>query len=533
MKFILFIFIFMNIESFAANNLLKNKDIIDIGHNQESREVEVPKEKIIKEPNIKPVGNKIVYAKRIQSQKYDCETDFLGIETCQKNQNICSSTIEYSRGNSIAHHVEKTYPLLCQHGMIKDGVKCFIDKDGNGIKDTFVVKTLKPRVRKAPSGLYYTSIVASSTPSGAHAACLAIYGSGWDIPADIDFTRSGGIPGRSCYEFFRQQNKTLCSHNYQLATQGTCDEYCKGFQYGWHDVRQYRCVTYSAANIYNYTVKCPIGYMAGSGGTCYKYARCPNGTVKKDAYTCIEKYDWYNYYCPNDVNFYKQSWRIIDKGSDCGNKSCSNSATPPANNCVRANYTCRIDPNMKCGKTQNKNGFCKDGFIWNSNRCERIEKFCGSSFYNATLDICQKITKYSKLCIEKSEVYDKVKNKCVSSVKACVNGVYSKKYNKCMMDFVVDCKKSGYVYNPVSDFCENKAKPLCKIPYNYDFSRKICVGKMSACSTGYTYNVKTKKCEKKLCEVLDTEDNGTKCVTQPVCDGKIIPSGACVPNILK
>lgn len=479
MKLILLVFIFFSIETFAANRLLKKQNIIDIGHNQESREIEVPKEKIIKEPNIRIMENKTVYAKRIQSQKYDCETDFLGTETCSQEQTVCPSTTDYVDGYSIAHHVKKQYLKICSPWDIQEGGRCYPDKDNNRLKDSF--RTVTP---------------ASSTTS-VYFWCNAGYyvkqGTGWD--------NYGGCGGAINWAV-----------NYS-ETQYYCD--------GIESQSKY-CVSNS----------CPAGYSL-DGENCYKKTFCPNGTVEQSDGTCLMEYDWYSYLCPTDTNEYGEPWRVIYSGSDCGDASCTNSATPPVNNCARVHYTCPTDPNMKCGKTQNEIGFCQDGYVWNNNRCERVEKFCGSSFYNATLDICQDITRYTKLCKEYGEVYDKIKNKCVSSVTACENGVYSETYNKCMMDFVADCNSSGYVYNPASDVCENKTKPLCKTQYNFDSTRSICVGEMAVCSTGYTYNADTNKCEKELCGILGTDNNDTRCITQPLCDGVLTPEGACIPNTLK
>ncbi len=534
MKSILLVLILFNIEVFAANRLLKKQNIIDIGHNQESQEIEVPKEKIAKEPNIRVVDNKTVYAKRIQSDKYDCETDFLGTETCPQQQAVCPSTTDYTDGYSVAHHVRKQYLKICSPWDVQEGGKCYLDKNNDGVKDS---------AHFIRSGGYVWSgyhLYSSRNISRSNTITIKPYGyikarhyspQACDDDNNHVVMKVNGVTkldtwcGRSrdtgYIELFKNSTPSTVRANYYLF-----DGHAGG---GWDN-------SYMLLYSYNLDMDIPAGYTVENNGgsvSFFKSPFCPNGTVEQNDGTCLMEYNWYSYLCPTDTNEYGEPWRVVNGGSDCGDASCANSATPPINNCARVHYTCPTDPNMKCGKTQNTIGFCRDGYVWNNNRCERIESFCGSSFYNATLDICQDITRYTKLCKEQGEVYDKVKNKCVSSVVACENGVYSETYGKCMMDFVADCNSSGYIYNPVSDICENKTQPLCKTQYNFDSSRSICVGEMAVCSTGYTYNADTNKCEKELCGVLDTDDNGTKCVTQPLCDGTLTSTGLCVPSVVK
>jgi hypothetical protein len=532
MKFLLLVLFLFSIEANAANRLLKRENIIDIGHNQESREIEVPKEKIVKEPNIQLIENRTVYAKRVESEKFDCETDFLGTETCTKQQTICPSNTEYTDGYSVVHHVSKKFVKQCPPDTLLYGNRCYLDENRDGLKDYYYY---------VKSGGY----VWSNVP----------------LSSSRNVNRSGRvtIPPRGYLEVRHYSPQACDDDNNHVVVKinnvSKIDTWCRRSR-DTGNVVVYKNNTSSSVSVSYYYFDGHAGrgwdrsyflqYIYGPNrvisktgfieekvnGKVYLYTstQCPNNTVEQADGSCIMEYDWYSYLCPNDLNEYGEPWRPINEGSDCGNVSCTNSQTPPVNNCARVHYTCPDNPGVKCGKTNNEIGFCEDGYVWNNSRCERVETFCGSSFYNATLDICQDITKYTKLCKGQGEVYDEKLNKCVSSVIACEDGVYSKEYNKCMMDFVGDCSLDGYVYNPISDICENKTKPICETLYNYDSSKAICIGEMAVCSTGYSYNEETNKCEKDVCDILNTSDSGTRCEAPSPCKGTITSDGKCIPT---
>lgn len=411
----------INSTLFAKNKFLLNNGIIDIGHFSTSTLVEVPKDEILTDPSTKIVPNKLTYNERLQSEKYECETDFLNTETCIVQQNICPSSTEYADGYSIVNHANKSLYKLCKIGHIKDGNKCYIDENKDGLKD----------------------------------------------------------------------------YSYYARTGGYKTEEISGKTYYYLD------------------------------------PECPSNTDEQSDGSCTMKYNWYSYLCPTDINKYGAIWKAKDTGSDCGNLSCTNSITPPKDNCVRATYTCPLNPNQKCGKTLNTISSCESGYTWNNNRCERIESFCGSSVYNATLDICQDITHYSKLCSDSNQTYNPSTDLCETKQVACENGKFDKKVNSCVMDFIPVCEIQGYVYNSISDTCENPTLPICKTQYNFESSTGDCKGEMTMCETGYIYNEEIDRCEKELCNILNTNDSGTRCETQALCDGVITQNGNCIPNTLR
>jgi hypothetical protein len=81
---------------------------------------------------------------------------------------------------------------------------------------------------RAYNGVYYTNILGSTKPWEAKVACM---NRGMDLPAGCS-----GVP-RENYEFV-YTDSCACGHSYTLATTGDC----KGYLFGWNDVRSYRCI---------------------------------------------------------------------------------------------------------------------------------------------------------------------------------------------------------------------------------------------------------------------------------------------------
>lgn len=529
---IFIVFLISQSSLYGSSKFLLNNGIVDIGHKKESSEIEVPKERIINEPSMQITENKLTYQKRIQSQKFDCETDFLGTETCTQQQTVCPSNSEYTDGYSVAHHVSKDFIKQCPLGTIVDGNRCYLDENRDGEKDYYYyVKS----GRYVWSGVYLNS------------------------SRNVNESGTVTIPAKGYLEV-RHYSPQACDNDnnhvvVKIDNVSKIDTWCRRSK-DTGNVIVYRNDTDSSVSVPYYYFDGHAGggwdksyfleYIYGPnkiiskdgfieeeiGGKIYLYSgtQCPNNTIEQSDGSCVMEYDWYSYLCPTDVNIYSGVWQPVDSGSDCGNITCTNSATPPSNNCVRLNYTCPLDPNQKCGKTLNTIGTCNDGYVWNSNRCERVESFCGSSFYNASLDICQDVTRYEKLCKNSNEVYNKATDKCETGTDACVDGIYDANLNKCVMDFVPECTTQGYTYNKVSDMCEDANSPICETQYNYD--GVSCKGEMTMCATGFSYNEVLNKCEKDVCDILNTSDSGTRCEAPSPCIGTV-SNGKCIPDTIQ
>jgi hypothetical protein len=531
---LLVLLLFISVDSFAANKFLNKKNIIDIGHNAESNEIEVPKQEIIKEPNIKSIENIIVYEKRIQSEKFDCQTDFLNTETCPEEQNICPSNVEYVNGFSTAHKVSKKYLKICDSSQIKDGDRCYYDGNKDGIKDSahliksggyvwrnyflnhenFVRKESSVNIN--PYGYIEVRHFSNEACDDDDNHVLVKINTVEKINVSCGVSKDTGYR-----KVYKNTSSSMKSVNYLLQDSHS------GGGYDNSNMQMY---------IYNYSISVPSGYsIEEDTGNYYFYkdGYCPNGSIEQSDGSCLLEYYWYSYSCPSELNEYGIAWNVINSGFDCGNSSCTNSPIPPENNCVRIRYSCPFDSTVKCGKTENKIDFCQDGYVMNNGICERIESYCGDSFYNSVLDVCQNITKYNKLCGDENEQYDPSKNLCISSNVACENGTYSSEYNNCLMDFVPVCNTEGYIYNKVSGICEKADAAICEEQYNYDQESGKCVGEMSLCPTGLTYNSSTKKCEQLVCTVLNTSNDGIKCETSVLCDGTLTSNGTCIPSSIK
>ncbi|WP_294961509.1 hypothetical protein [Sulfurimonas sp.] len=473
---ILIIFLISQSSLYSSSKFLLKTGIVDIGHKEESSEIEVPKERIISEPNMSTSENKLTYQKRIQSEKFDCETDFLGTETCTQQQTVCPSYGEYEDGYSVASIGSK------------------------------IIYTSKTTTTSTASSYYGSWSTANRFWRERKSA------KGWNT---FDLPNSSNLVGGVTIPLSRNAGSLSATKVWSSYYGGYID-FTVSFSsrsggrgsdmYFSTSIRRY----YPA--ITTTIVSCPSGYSEAEGTGS-------NACKKTITYT------YYNYLCSTETNELGQSFSPIDGGG-----TTTTSAIPPSNNCVRLNYTCPLDSSQKCGETINTTGICEDGYIWNSNRCERVESYCGNSFYNVSLDVCQDVTNYEKLCINSNEIYNNITNNCETNTKACSNGVFNEDTNKCVSDFEVICQTNGYIYNNMSGVCEDPDSPICETQYNYNGS--LCKGEMTMCATGFFYNKELNKCEKDICKILNTSDIGARCETPIQCEG-VVNNGRCIPNTLQ
>jgi len=535
------VFVLFSCSLSAKSLLLKNEGIIDIGHREEATEIVVPKEKIIREPNIDLVENKIVYQERDKSPLYDCETDFINTETCTQDREICPTQEEYQDGYSVKHNVNKLFTKMCPFGTVKSGEKCYQDSNNDGTPDYL----------KKINYEYLLSNNGSSSPAG-WGGLLSLY--------HISV-------GNYQYKFYAEKadnykvriqadNYSTIHINNNKIHSDTSDDWREekpkyiNLNKGEHTIKisagnydgphGVAVAIYDSSNSLIWNTRkgqlieyndCKIGFME-DGDFCYILSECPKNTTEQGDGSCKLEYDWYEYKCPTDTNEYSATWSATDQGGDCGSPTCTNSPNPPTNNCVRAYYTCPINSNLKCGKTLNTSGICEDGYVWNSNRCERVESYCGDSFYNSTLDVCQDITEYQKLCPNQDQTYNPSTDECEASRVACTTGEYSSMNSMCQIDFVPECFQDGYVYNPLTEICENSEAPICPNGYTYDGEDVLCIGQMTMCGPGHTYNESLKKCEMDACTIEGVRNNGTMCQTDILCDGTF-SNGICIPNTIQ
>ncbi len=523
----------------AANQFLKNQGIVDIGRKTSSNEIEVPKQYVYTNPLMTPVSNVVIYDERLQSQLFSCETDFLGTETCPSGREDCPSNEHFTDGYSVKNHVVKSYTKICGTGHIKEGVSCFLDNNFDGIKDYRRVIDYSYSFNRSGAsnswGLGDSYDIEPGTHSdkfyapadGNYYIYLGADDTGW---LDID-----GVRLLNVYYWGAPQAASV------FLTKGDHTLYYAGWDL--HGGAWWLSAHVNGPNgalLWNSRsgqvlneVRCPSEYVI-SNDNCYINANCPSYTTEQPDGSCKMEYDWYEYKCPTDINYYQNPWQVRNHGSDCGNPTCTNSSTPPLNNCVQVDYTCPIDTSAKCGKTNANENICDAGYVWHDNRCERLESYCGSSVYNSLLDICQEFTYYTKLCTNPTDTYNSITNTCESSTIICDFGTYNLITKSCTMAFVGGCALSGYSYDSATESCINPTKTLCSNPqYHYDSSKNECIGEMNFCEADYTFNTTTLKCEKNKCGILGTLDNGTRCETTSQCLGTLTSSGACIPNVIQ
>jgi len=428
---------------------------------------------------------------------------------------------------------------LCGSNEIKVGNKCYLDNDRNNIKDIFL------------SNQYSFYRGGSSYPAGwggilsSYHINVGNYTFTFYAPVSGNYTFRAQVDNQ--YNLSLNNTTILSGANWQ-SIQSTSRYLAQGTHTIRFNTWNHSGPQGAALVIYGTdgkmlwntrqgqipTVICPNGYSI-DGYNCYKNSYCPANTTLQADGKCKMQYDWYSYHCPTDTNIYTNPWIVRNPGKDCGNPTCTNSSTPPSNNCVRVNYTCPLDSNQMCGKTVNNNVDCGTGYIYKDYRCVREEPYCGEYTYNAAKDICENIQQNNKKCLNSNETYDLELNKCVSQNPVCLNG---SKWNDttgvCEDDFEVACKQEGYVFNKTSGLCENKSIPICPEQYRYDTTLSACVGEMTFCAPDEVLNEETKMCEKNLCGSYSTINSNGRCETSALCNGTLTASGTCIPsNIIK
>lgn len=533
-KQILLLFLFLNIQLFADRGFLGKEGIVDIGTKEISKEIEVPAQYVQSDPITKIVPNEIVYKEREQSELFDCEIDFLGTKTCPIATTDCPSFEEFTLGYSQKHTTVKYPEKLCGSNEIKVGNKCYLDNDKNGLRDEFFYteKTVHS----------YGNSISRTTVNRYHNETLAPF-------SEVYFLVSSGNtcdPDLTYYQGFINGTSVFSGN--------TCSARNTGWRHSFTNntgniinaqIRTYSYHTWKGWDTYSIYYKIrllnkpfPLGYKKETNGSIiylYKEAVCPANTTLQADGKCKMQYDWYSYHCPTDTNIYTNPWIVRNPGKDCGNPTCTNSSTPPSNNCVRVNYTCPLDSNQMCGKTVNNNVDCGTGYIYKDYRCVREEPYCGEYTYNAAKDICENIQQNNKKCLNSNETYDLELNKCVSQNPVCLNGSkWNDTTGMCEDDFEVACKQEGYVFNKTSGLCENKSIPICPEQYRYDTTLSACVGEMTFCAPDEVLNEETKMCEKNVCGTHSTINSNGRCETSALCNGTLTASGTCIPsNIIK
>lgn len=525
---------------FGVSALLQNKGIVDIGRTSSLTEVEVPMEYVYSDGARTTVDNVVIYNDRIQSDLFDCEHDFLGTETCPIDKAECPSFEQFADGYSTIHHTIKSFSKICPAKTVKINNKCYLDDDENTVPDNKRVTDYSYQLNRSASPYAAGYGGSYNIPVGTYSDNFVIQNAG-----DYDIYFGGDDDGwakldnaeivsqrRICCGYTQHVKKYLNTgvHNLNYAA---WDSAGGAWWVGAYIVQSDGQVIWNSRDGQVTTkINCPSGFTP-EGDACVTNTVCQAYTSLQSDGTCRMEYDWYSYHCASDLNDYANSWQIRNSGSDCGHPTCTNSATPPANNCVRVSYSCPLDPNAKCGKTTVSNVDCGEGYVWNDNRCERIEAYCGSSTYNATLDICQDVTHHGKLCVNPTDIYDVNLNKCVGSAQICQDGEYDWTNKVCHTSFEARCTSAGYTYDVSTQSCINNAQNICDPQYHYIASQNICKGEMTVCATGETYNATLKVCEKNSCGILGTIDKNGRCETSALCDGVLTSTGKCQPNTVQ
>jgi hypothetical protein len=521
---------FLPISLFGANPLLKSQGIVDIGKVSEYSRIEVPKEYISVEPNILSAPNQIIYSPRIQSELFACEIDFLGTTICPVEKIECETNEEYQDGYSTKHTTTKSFVQICPPNTIKVGAKCYADENNDGIKD-YTYYHLASSKRVWSTSLRWAQKVEHTISKNLkpYSYIKITHRSRKACDNDRNYFKvkvNGKITiNRNCRSGVNISNVQVYKNS--TSNYRSVDLYYSD-QHGWLGGDSTTLTEYT----YELISQPPIGFIIEEvGSTFYSYTntRCPNDTTLQSDGSCKMTYDWYSYHCPLETNYYEKGWVVVDSGGDCGHSSCVNSSTPPANNCVRVNYSCPINSSSKCAKGEALDKSCEEGYSYQNSRCERDEPYCGNGTYNSSKDICEDITSYEKLCLNSSDTYSAAIDKCQSSTKICPQGTYDSTLGTCTQEYNISCDE-GYTYDESKQSCIGEDLEICQNGYRYDESRNSCISDVTICAVDEEYDESTNSCTKSLCQLDGVSTGETRCESEVVCDGILREDGRCIPN---
>lgn len=327
--------------------------LYDIGTHDAPEVVETPKQRIPIQPTYELVENRIDYFARSYSEPQKCTTDILNHELCPMEKASCPANVEYVNGTSLAHYAQKFFSKPCDPHELLIGSECFLDLDDNHVPDTvdyaMTERTVWERALRSSLGNTVDENRTIVMPAYSyiqirHRASNACDDDHNQLIAQIDGVTvlnktCGAVKNVPYTEIFRADSSSDESINIYYK-----DRHWGG---GKDNSNLYE-------RVYTLPAGTPPGYMlriAPSGGYyLYKPTSCPPETVEQPDNSCKMSYYYYTYSCPVDLNVYGNEWQIVDEGGDCGLPSCTNTGSPPANNCYRTIFTCPYGTERVCAQ---------------------------------------------------------------------------------------------------------------------------------------------------------------------------------------
>lgn len=483
--------------SLNANELIKkpNSPIIDIGYTQPQKSYS---------PTIAPdwvyystltrITDKLIQTKeRILSEKYDCETDYLGRENCSIQQTDCTAQLQQDDG--IAVLKKKTIT-----------VNKIRKETSTNISNTIEGDRLIPSNLGAYTGTLFTLKYGSTgfynpqqmfndgyQKDGKFAMKMFNFGSGWGIfaifpiPNKVSVIQNKGAilnigstasvwpnalistPDATFATILVEWNNIPSSLSY------SCDDYC---------------MISKPTNVLGITNwECPETFVDADG-------------IKSESGKCKKEYSYYEYKCKTDTNNYDRPWigPVKDAGGDCqgqcGPYGCvCNSPTPPKNNCVRDDFKCPFDESQLCTITTDDKSSIDNiinGYVYEAGNAQTFkntvekDKSCPNGLtWNKDKDICEDTVKYD--CLKSDYYYDDNLGECIKPIECkgtMVNG-------KCVEEPSPSCE-DGYTYNKSLNLCT--AVPICDKGIYHTVSN-LCEEKV-VCPVNFKFNEANRRCEK-------------------------------------
>lgn len=440
-------------------------------------------------------------------EDFDCLIDEYGHETCEADIETCIATSNFNPGSSTYYSASVFTPKIfkIENGTINlsGSVNVCVDHaaylQAYQKNNIIYIKIITGTHNCGGSGYY--NIVSKTLPAGFKAKTVSVkYSAGCLGSGSVNLVVGGS----------------------SVMTNSVCG--ASGAQ----------SPTISINSVLSYSnefYNCPTGYYDPINNNQL------NGNCRKD-------YSYYTYQCPTDIDAYGNEWvgPLVSSGGDCGGNGiasakggvCPNAtATPPANNCLRYNYSCPAgDGSNECIAGPNSNSIGEnvfEGFIY---------KIANSTkFTNILVEemICPEATNQIYNC-ESSDwtIYEEYCRRPVLSEEnvAPINGVCEDNFtlgvnNRCFKTFegaTVLFVNNQYVYNknailgysPDTKSCLAEKETSClSDTYSYDQTTDTCL-RYPTCETnigGKCYEKPDRNCDAGFAYDSDNNDcrRGREC----------------------
>ena len=496
------------------DNDISGKGIIDIG-SKDTYIDGAPSylKEIIRTPALsRNIDREIIPIPRIHNE-YDCLIDEYGHEACNTELETCNAESLYNSGNATKHNATITTPK------IKTGESIYYPTNAGA--PIYGIANIWPSFLKTygvKNGNYSFNFYAPEDGTYKLTFEADNYGTATvDNLSDLSTNNWGTILTKN-YTLTKGLHKININSGGDHATDAVAATMTYNGSIIWN--------TKTGENLNTVSYTCPTGY----------YDPINNSSV--DGF-CQKDYIYYTYTCPTDIDQWGNSWEgpLLNSGGDCRGLgvpeatggTCPNAGSiPPAENCLRYNYTCPASNNTtECiaGPNNNKVGEnIFDGYIYSiadtiTHKNTLIESLTCPPAENQglTCEIGWTLTdEYCQQIVSPDLVIPPVSGSCDSGYTLLNNLCYPEKDGLTLMDLsgtVYYTKPATVGLDPaLSGTCSAKEETVCLSPvYTLDTTTNQCLTEPSCttkvndvcyekperkCEPGFSYDENNKDCRR-------------------------------------